>query len=78
MKRAWVVRAERNGRLYDAFKENSLMAIGWHEVGPLTDLKNREKIAALVAKTWPEWKPQAVSRHGRRATSPLSQRNASR
>lgn len=61
MKRAWVVRAERNGRLYDAFKENSLMAIGWREIGPLTTLNSREKIAGLVAKTWPEWKPQALA-----------------
>jgi restriction system protein len=62
VKRAWMVKAERDGRPYDAFKENSLMAICWRETCPLTDLNSREKIAALVAKTRPEWKSQAVAR----------------
>lgn len=61
MKQGWVVRAERGGRLYDAFKENAVIAIGWAGIGPLTELKTREKIAACVATTWPEWKPQAVA-----------------
>ncbi len=61
MKQAWVVRAERGGRLYDVFKDNSIIAIGWSEVGSLADLKSREKIAARVAATFPDWKPQAVA-----------------
>ncbi|WP_029557003.1 restriction endonuclease [Xanthobacter sp. 91] len=61
MKQAWVVRAERGGRLYDAFKEKSAIAIGWGEIGSLADLKTRDKIATRVAATWPEWKPQAIA-----------------
>jgi restriction system protein len=61
MKQAWVVRAERNGRLYDAFKDNAVIAIGWGDVGPLADVKTRDKIAAKVATVWPEWKPQAIA-----------------
>ena len=61
MKQGWVVRAERGGRLYDAFKENAVIAIGWAGIGPLTELKTREKIAGKVAAIWPEWKPQAVA-----------------
>ncbi|MCS0493744.1 restriction endonuclease [Ancylobacter sp. MQZ15Z-1] len=61
MRQGWVVRAERGGRLYDAFKDNSVIAIGWREIGPLTELKTRAKIAARVTTTWPEWKPQAVA-----------------
>ncbi len=61
MKQAWVVRAERGGRLYDVFKDNSIIAIGWSEVGSLADLKSREKIASRVAATFPDWKPQAVA-----------------
>ena len=61
MKQAWVVRAERGGRLYDVFKDNSIIAIGWSEVGSLADLKSREKIAARVAAAFPDWKPQAVA-----------------
>ncbi|WP_292627354.1 restriction endonuclease [Mesorhizobium sp.] len=61
MKRGWMVRAERNGRLYDAFKESSVVAIGWHEIGSLADLRTREAIAEKVRKTWPEAKPQSVA-----------------
>lgn len=61
MKRAWMVRAERHGRLYDSFKESSVVAIGWHEIGSLADLRTREAIADKVRKTWPETKPQSVA-----------------
>lgn len=61
MKKAWVVRAERGGRLYDAFKDNSIIAIGWSDIGSLANLKTREQIAGLVAEAWPQWKPQAVA-----------------
>ncbi|MBS9478371.1 restriction endonuclease [Ancylobacter radicis] len=50
-----------SGRLYNAFKEKAVIAIGWSDIGPLTHLNTREKIAARVATTWPEWKPQAVA-----------------
>lgn len=61
MKKAWVVRAERGGRLYDAFKDNSIIAIGWSDIGSLANVKTREQIAVLVAEAWPQWKPQAVA-----------------
>jgi restriction system protein len=61
MMQGWVVRAERGGRLYDAFKDNSVIAIGWSEIGSLADLKTREKIAARVSSEWPDSKPQAVA-----------------
>lgn len=57
----WMVRAEQGGRLYDAFREKSAVAIGWHEIGSLTDLRSRAAIAARVRQQWPEWKPQAVA-----------------
>lgn len=61
MKRAWMVRAETGGRLYDAFKDQSAVAIGWREIGSLANLRTREAIAERVRAYWPEWKPQAVA-----------------
>lgn len=61
MKQGWVVRAERGGRRYDAFKEHKIIAIGWAEIGSLSDLTTRDMIATRVATTWPEWRPQAVA-----------------
>lgn len=61
MKAGWVVRAERNGRLFDAFKEKQAIAIGWSEIGSLSDLTDRSQIAARVVAAWPDWKPQAIA-----------------
>lgn len=61
MPKAWMVRAERNGRLYEKFKDDGVVAIGWHEIGSLDTLKTREAIADRVRATWPETKPQAIA-----------------
>lgn len=61
MMRAWMVRAERDGRLYDVFKDRSIVAIGWHELGSLEDLQSRESILKCVRQTWPELKQQAAA-----------------
>ncbi|MBB4170428.1 restriction endonuclease [Rhizobium sp. BK538] len=61
MSKSWMVRAERDGRLFDAFKEKSAVAIGWNEVGDLSDKKTRKAIADLVTTAWPEMKPQAAA-----------------
>lgn len=56
-----MVRAERDGRLFDAFKEKSAVAIGWNEVGDLSAVKTRKAITDLVTATWPETKPQSAA-----------------
>ncbi|WP_261338473.1 restriction endonuclease [Rhizobium leguminosarum] len=61
MSKSWMVRAERDGRLFDAFKEKSAVAIGWNEVGDLSNVKTRKAISDLVTATWPETKPQSVA-----------------
>ena len=50
MSRMWMVRAERGGRLFETFKERSVVAIGWHELGDLSQLRSRDKILAVVEK----------------------------
>lgn len=61
MAKAWMVRAEQGGRLFDVFKDNSIVAIGWPEVGDLADVKSRKAIAERVAVSWPNTKPQSVA-----------------
>ena len=56
-----MVRAWRGGRFFDLFKDQSVIAIGWSDIGPLDSLKTREAIAERVAANWPEWHPQKVS-----------------
>lgn len=61
MTKTWMVRAQRGGRLFDACKEKSVVAIGWTDIGSLDQLKTREEIAARVSHAWPEWHPQKVA-----------------
>ena len=61
MSKSWMVRAERNGRLFDAFKEQSAVAIGWNGVGDLSNVKTRKGVADLVAVALPDAKPQSAA-----------------
>lgn len=61
MPNTWMVRAETGGRLFDLFKEKSVVAIGWPQIGSLDALTSREAIAAALAREWPDWKSQKVS-----------------
>ena len=61
MAKTWMVRAMEGGRLFDLFKEKSVIAIGWTAIGSLETLKTREEIATRVAEQWPDWHPQKVS-----------------
>lgn len=54
-----MIRAEVGGRLFDAFKEKGVAAIGWGEIGSLETLTTREAIFQKVQAAWPEWKKQA-------------------
>lgn len=59
MARSWMVRAERNGRLFDAFKEKSVVAVGWPAVGDLSTAKTRKAIADALARVYPGAKAQS-------------------
>lgn len=61
MSKTWMVRAKEGGRLFDVFKDKSVVAIGWTEIGTLEALTTREEIATQVARQWPDWHPQKVS-----------------
>ena len=61
MAKTWMVRAQEGGRLFDVFKDQSIIAIGWSDIGSLEALKTREDMVALVAAEWPDWHPQKIS-----------------
>ncbi|MCK5930889.1 MAG: restriction endonuclease [Fulvimarina manganoxydans] len=56
-----MVRAEKDGVLYDQFKEQNAVAIGWADIGPLDAFDSREAIQQAIRDAWPAWKPQAVA-----------------
>ncbi|WCK26372.1 hypothetical protein [Agrobacterium pusense] len=59
MSKSWMVRAERNGRLFDAFKEKSVVAIGWPALGDFSQAKTRKTISEAVVKAYAGAKPQS-------------------
>lgn len=52
----WLVRAGNDNELIDPFKDRSMVAIGWPEVGDLTDADSRETIKERYAEAYPDRK----------------------
>lgn len=51
----WKVTAETGGRLFDDFKEKSIVAIGWERLGDLRQYKKRQAIIDALTK-YPDYK----------------------
>ncbi|WP_370674691.1 restriction endonuclease [Pleomorphomonas sp. PLEO] len=59
MSKSWMVRAERNGRLFDVFKQRSLVAIGWPALGDISEAKTRKTISDAFSRAYPGSKAQS-------------------
>jgi restriction system protein len=53
-----MVRAGTGGRFATVFRQNSYVSIGWRKLGDLTEVKSREELLDMVAKTYPETRDQ--------------------
>ena len=57
----WMVRAgEGSIKFYD-FKKKSVIAIGWGDIGNLTNVKDQSKIKELVSEVYSEEKPGTIA-----------------
>lgn len=54
-KQTWMVRAASGGRLADDFREKGLVAIGWRDIGSLTQYPDKQAILAAIQQEWPDW-----------------------
>lgn len=57
----WMVRAGEHAYRIEDFKEKSVVAIGWGELGPLNKLKGREGIAQRMRSEWPDWHKMKIA-----------------
>jgi len=48
MKNAWMVRAGGTGGLFDDFKENGYVSIGWGEIGEISKSDTRESLKLKI------------------------------
>ena len=53
MAHMWMVRAERGGVLFDQFESESIVAIGWAEMGNMGHLKSRDDFVTAIAGAFP-------------------------
>lgn len=59
-KNVWMIRAGQGGYLAGEFANKNIVAIGWKELGDLTNLKSRDEIWDLCRRTYPKDKPGKV------------------
>lgn len=61
MAHMWMVRAERGGVLFDQFEAESMVAIGWTEMGNMGHLKSREEFSSAAAAAYPSHTSAQIS-----------------
>src|SRR5262245_46475266 len=61
MKNVWMIRAGEGGYLIDEFSEKNLVAIGWHQMGDLTNVKTQEALKKLYRQTYPQAKTGSIA-----------------
>lgn len=56
----WMIRAGQGGYLVKDFADKKMVAIGWNQIGDLTELRSRDEIKQLCRQTFPKDKPGKV------------------
>ena len=51
---AWLIRAGGRGELAESFIENEIVAVGFGQLGDLSEVSSRDEILELVKLDWPE------------------------
>jgi restriction system protein len=60
-----MVRSGSGGAIFEEFREQSIVTIGWQKVGDVSEASSRAEITKTVAAAWPEWsKGKAISGAG--------------
>lgn len=60
-KSMWMVRAGEDAIKFHDFKEKNIIAIGWKEVGNITNIKDQAKIKELIRAAYPKDKPGKIA-----------------
>ncbi len=61
-KNMWMVRAGKGGILFDNFKENNIIALGFDEIGDITDIDDIEHIKKLSRDKYPKKNELAIGK----------------
>lgn len=61
MATSWMVRAGEGSYLFEEFKSNNCVAIGWSELGDISDVSTKEAIRELLAAKYSDWKTRRIA-----------------
>jgi restriction system protein len=56
-----MIRAGEGGYLIGEFSNKNLVAIGWHKMGDLTNVKSQDALKKLYRQSYPQEKPGAIA-----------------
>ena len=59
----WVVRGGRYGEREEEALENGMLAIGWSQIGNLTDVKARDEVELLLRRALPDESPYRIGNY---------------
>lgn len=54
-KKCWMVRAGKGGILFEDFRGNKYVSVGWEKAGDLTAVNTREDIRRILGRCYPEY-----------------------
>lgn len=61
MSNGWMIRAGEQGRLFDEFEKNNVVAIGWGRLGSIKNYKTQDEIYSKYEKTFDASKPSRTA-----------------
>lgn len=61
MARFWMVRAGEAGRLFSEFEQAGCVAIGWKELGDISDVQSQSELKEMIGTIYAEYHPSAVA-----------------
>jgi restriction system protein len=64
MAQFWMVRAGRGGQLADEFRTRGLVAIGWSDVGDLSQFSSVDDMRTMVAQKYPGHPGKVINNAG--------------
>lgn len=61
MNTAWMVRAGEGSYLFEDFKKNNCVAIGWSDLNDISNVGTKDKLRELMSTAYPDWNTRRLA-----------------
>ncbi len=58
--KVWMIRAGKQGRLFEIFKSQSIVALGWNKLAPLDQYHSNNDLRCAYVKAYPDSAPAKI------------------